>query len=62
MSSRLIHSVADVRISFLLRLKNTPLYEGTTVYLFSGWGQGLFYLLANVKNAMNTGVQYLFEF
>ena len=25
-------------------------------------GQGLFYLLANVKNAMNTGVQYLFEF
>ena len=59
MSSRFIHVAACVRISFLLRMNNIPLYEYTMFYLsIHPWMDILLSPLALVNSAaVNTGVQ-----
>ena len=58
MSSRFIHTIACVRISFS-RLNNIPLYDYIMFCLFTyQWTLGLFYLLVIVNiAAMNASVQ-----
>ena len=58
-----MHVIADGRISFFLRLGNSPLYIHTTsLSIHSSMDTGYFPILAIVnKAAMKVGVHILFE-